>query len=248
MWEKNWAHLCLIAKMKDIFFSVFISPLHNCFSIQANTKLVKYLIEEGGTVTPEKNDKGQNSLHLLTKHCTSHELASLLRTFHKEVSYMYFDSLWLFLLLIQHEPLTDLSLKLTLGTYKSAKFDDQLRLSNMVNSIHVLIIRKAKIKKKLFCLMYSEWPIKIGSTRSFILVLIKFNIFSFLEGNIMIILVLKLKFCILHVYPENAFIQKNILLVTSKHLYNIDEKDNGRSHATVSNVHWIFVENWLLAL
>lgn len=52
--------------------------------------------------------------------------------------------------------------------------------------------------------MYSEWPIKIGSTRSFILVLIKFNIFSFLEGNIMIILVLKLKFCILHVYPENA--------------------------------------------
>lgn len=59
----------------------------------------------------------------------------------------------------------------------------------------------------------------------------------------MIILVLKLKFCILHVYPENAFIQKNILLVTSKHLYNIDEKDNGRSHATVSNVHWIFVEN-----
>lgn len=59
--------------------------------------------------------------------------------------------------------------------------------------------------------MYSEWPIKIGSTRSFILVLIKFNIFSFLEGNIMIILVLKLKFCILHVYPENALIQKNIL-------------------------------------
>lgn len=51
----------------------------------------------------------------------------------------------------------------------------------------------------------------------------------------MIILVLKLKFCILHVYPENALIQKNILLVTSKHLYNIDEKDNGRSHATVSN-------------
>lgn len=150
MWEKNWAHLCLIAKMKDMFFSVFISPLHNCFSIQANTKLVKYLIEEGGTVTPEKNDKGQNSLHLLTKHCTSHELASLLRTFHKEVSYMYFDSLWLFLLLIQHEPLTDLSLKLTLGTYKSAKFDDQLRLSNMVNSIHVLIIRKAKIKKNCF--------------------------------------------------------------------------------------------------
>lgn len=85
--------MCLIAKMKDIFFSVFISPLHNCFSIQANTKLVKYLIEEGGTVTPEKNDKGQNSLHLLTKHCTSHELASLLRTFHKEVGYMYFDSL-----------------------------------------------------------------------------------------------------------------------------------------------------------
>nr|XP_034325804.1 poly [ADP-ribose] polymerase tankyrase-like isoform X4 [Crassostrea gigas] len=53
---------------------------------KANTKLVKYLIEEGGTVTPEKNDKGQNSLHLLTKHCTSHELASLLRTFHKEAS------------------------------------------------------------------------------------------------------------------------------------------------------------------
>lgn len=47
----------------------------------------------------------------------------------------------------------------------------------------------------------------------------------------MIILVLKLKFCILHVYPENALIQKNILLVTSKHLYNIDEKDNGRSHS-----------------
>lgn len=53
---------------------------------KANTKLVKYLIEEGGTVTPEKNDKGQNSLHLLTKHCTSHELASLLKTFHKEAS------------------------------------------------------------------------------------------------------------------------------------------------------------------
>lgn len=53
-------------------------------------------------------------------------------------------------LAIQHEPLTDLSLKLTLGTYKSAKFDDQLRLSNMVNSIHVLIIRKAKFKKNCF--------------------------------------------------------------------------------------------------
>lgn len=53
-------------------------------------------------------------------------------------------------MVIQHEPLTDLSLKLTLGTYKSAKFNDQLRLSNMVNSIHVLIIRKAKIKKNCF--------------------------------------------------------------------------------------------------
>ncbi|XP_078315747.1 poly [ADP-ribose] polymerase tankyrase-like isoform X2 [Crassostrea virginica] len=53
---------------------------------KANTKLVKYLIEEGGTVTPEKNDKGENSLHLLTKHCTTNELASLLKTFHKEAS------------------------------------------------------------------------------------------------------------------------------------------------------------------
>lgn len=53
----------------------------------------------------------------------------------------------------------------------------------------------------------------------------------------------KVLYITVHVYPENTLIQKNILLVTSKHLYNIDEKDNGRSHATVSNVHWIFVEN-----
>ncbi|XP_061174017.1 poly [ADP-ribose] polymerase tankyrase-like isoform X2 [Saccostrea echinata] len=53
---------------------------------KVNTKLVKFLIEEGGAITPEKNDKGQNSLHLLTTHCTSYELASLLRTFHKEAS------------------------------------------------------------------------------------------------------------------------------------------------------------------
>lgn len=76
----------------------------------------------------------------------------------------------------------------------------------MVNFIYVLIIRKVKIKKKLFCLMYFEWFIKICSIRFFILVLIKFNIFFFLEGNIMIILVLKLKFCILYVYFENVLI------------------------------------------
>ena len=63
-----------------------------CFTLKANTKLVKYLIEEGGTVTPEKNDVGKNSLHLLTKHCTTNELASLLKTFHKEVSYFDFRS------------------------------------------------------------------------------------------------------------------------------------------------------------
>lgn len=53
----------------------------------------------------------------------------------------------------------------------------------------------------------------------------------------MIILVLKLKFCILYVYFENVLILKNILFVISKYLYNIDEKDNGRSYVIVLNVY-----------
>lgn len=51
---------------------------------QVNTKLISYLVEKGGAISAEKNEQGNNSLHLLAQMCMKNDLATLVRSLNTE--------------------------------------------------------------------------------------------------------------------------------------------------------------------
>lgn len=50
-----------------------------------NTKLITYLVGKGGSISAEKNTKGDNPLHLLAQMCMKHDMASLVKSLNTEV-------------------------------------------------------------------------------------------------------------------------------------------------------------------
>ena len=55
------------------------------FFFQMNTKLITYLVGKGGSISAEKNTKGDNPLHLLAQMCMKHDMASLVKSLNTEV-------------------------------------------------------------------------------------------------------------------------------------------------------------------
>ena len=53
--------------------------------MQMNTKLITYLVGKGGSISAEKNTKGDNPLHLLAQMCMKHDMASLVKSLNTEI-------------------------------------------------------------------------------------------------------------------------------------------------------------------
>ncbi|XP_052057851.1 poly [ADP-ribose] polymerase tankyrase-like isoform X2 [Mytilus californianus] len=52
--------------------------------VQANIRLITYLVEKGGAISAEKNQQGDNPLHLLAKMCMKNDMATLVKTLNTE--------------------------------------------------------------------------------------------------------------------------------------------------------------------
>ena len=50
-----------------------------------NIKLVKLLVEAGGSVTSHKSDEGKTILHMMAEQCMEHNLSEILRILIEQV-------------------------------------------------------------------------------------------------------------------------------------------------------------------
>lgn len=55
--------------------------------MKVNIKLVKVLVEAGGSVTSHKTDEGKTILHMMAEQCMEHDLSELLRILVEQVGF-----------------------------------------------------------------------------------------------------------------------------------------------------------------
>ena len=79
----------MVGNHEDRFSRITTHMYNRTCMFQVNIKLVKVLVEAGGSVTSHKSDEGKTILHMMAEQCMETDLSEILRILVEQVNYVY---------------------------------------------------------------------------------------------------------------------------------------------------------------